>query len=119
MTSLPNRTSDTRVVRRPRSRDIVVRASIDLVLALAHSLYTRGLERTVLFFTLSGGLAVLGEALAVHVLSVVRHHTRPQLYGLPLGAILGWVNIGYGTFAVNEYLLQAKQWTRRRYWLLP
>jgi len=69
-------------------------------LSVIHSLRTRGLRRTLLFAALGNGIPILGELLAVHVLNVLRHHTRPQVKGVPLAIALGWYNVGYGTLAI-------------------
>jgi uncharacterized membrane protein len=69
-------------------------------MSLMHSLRTRGLRRTLLFAALGNGIPILGELLAVHVLKVLRHHTRPQVKGVPLAIALGWYNVGYGTLAI-------------------
>ncbi len=74
-------------------------------LSAAHSLRARGLRRTLLFAALGSGIPILGELLAVNVLKVLRHHARPQAGGVPLAIALGWYNVGYGTFAVMESIL--------------
>jgi uncharacterized membrane protein len=76
-------------------------------LSAVHSLRARGLRRTLLFAALGSGIPVLGELLALNVLRVLRHHARPQAWGLPLAIALGWYNVGYGTFAVMESFVGA------------
>jgi uncharacterized membrane protein len=77
------------------------------VLSLAHSLRTRGLRRTLLFAALGNAIPILGELLAVNALKLLRHHARPQAGGVPLAIALGWYNVGYGTFAVMESIMDA------------
>ena len=69
-------------------------------LSVIHSLRTRGLRRTLLFAALGNAIPILGELLTVRVLKMLRHHTRPQVKGVPLAIALGWYNIGYGTLAI-------------------
>jgi uncharacterized membrane protein len=76
-------------------------------LSAAHSLRARGLRRTLLFAVLGSGIPILGELLAVNVLKALRHHARPQAGGVPLAIALGWYNVGYGTFAVMETIMNA------------
>jgi uncharacterized membrane protein len=76
-------------------------------LSAAHSLRTRGLRRTLLFAALGSGIPILGELLAVNVMRVLRHHAYPQAGGVPLAIALGWYNVGYGTFAVMESIMNA------------
>jgi uncharacterized membrane protein len=69
-------------------------------LSVIHSLRTRGLRRTLLFAALGNAIPILGELLTVRVLKMLRHHTRPQVKGVPLAIALGWYNVGYGTLAI-------------------
>jgi len=69
-------------------------------LSFIHSLRTQGLRRTLLFAALGNAIPILGELLAVHILRILRHHTRPQVKGVPLAIALGWYNVGYGTLAI-------------------
>jgi uncharacterized membrane protein len=82
------------------SKAVTTHSSIVAALNVIHSLRTRGLPRTLLFAALGNSIPVLGELLAVHVLRMLRHHTRPQVEGVPLAITLGWYNIGYGTLAI-------------------
>nr|MBA3617146.1 carotenoid biosynthesis protein [Rubrobacteraceae bacterium] len=82
------------------SKAVTAHSSIVAALNVIHSLRTRGLRRTLLFAALGNGIPVLGELLAVHVLRILRHHTRPQVKGVPLAIALGWYNVGYGTLAI-------------------
>jgi uncharacterized membrane protein len=76
-------------------------------LSVAHSLWARGLRRTLLFAASGNIIPILGELLAVNVLKVLRHHARPQVGGVPLAIALGWYNVSYGTFAVMESIISA------------
>ena len=82
------------------STAVTAHSLIMAALSVIHSLRTRGLRRTLLFAALGNGIPILGELLAVHVLKVLRHHTRPQVKGVPLAIALGWYNVGYGTLAI-------------------
>jgi uncharacterized membrane protein len=82
------------------SKAVTTHSSIVAALNVIHSLRTRGLRRTLLFATLGNGIPILGELLAVHVLRLLLHHTRPQVKGVPLTIALGWYNVGYGTLAI-------------------
>jgi hypothetical protein len=77
--------------------------------SLAHSLWTRGFRRTSFFSTLGHGIPLLGEYSAVNVVDVLRHHTEPQVKGVPLPIALNWYNLGYGTFVMMEYVLNRTQ----------
>jgi uncharacterized membrane protein len=94
--------SDSRLSRIVTAHSVVVAG-----LSLAHSLRTRGLRRTLLFAALGNAIPILGELLAIKGLKVLRHHARPQAGGVPLAIALGWYNVGYGTFAVMESIMDA------------
>ncbi len=89
------------------SKVITAYALVVAGLNVAHSLRARGLRRTLLFAVLGNAIPLLGELLAVNVLKVLRHHARPQVGGVPLAIALAWYNVGYGTFAVMESVLDA------------
>lgn len=102
------------------SRAIATQAVVSTALTMAHSLRTRGLRRSLVFAALGIGLPVLGEYTSINVVGMLRHRTEPQLKGVPLGAALGWYNIGYATFATVESLLAAYNLSpRTRLWALP
>lgn len=73
--------------------------------ALAHSLWARGARQTALFAGLGLGLPALGEYIGVNRARVVRHHTRPQVLGVPVPALLDWYAITYATYATLEGIL--------------
>lgn len=87
------------------SKGITAQALVGTSLSLAHSLWTRGFRRTLLFGLLGHTVPILGEYLAVNVVKLLRHHVQPQAKGIPLAVALGWYNVGYGTFAMMESLL--------------
>ena len=89
------------------SKVVTTHALVVAGLNIVHSLRVRGLRRTSRFAVLGTAIPVLGEHLAVNILKVLRHHVRPQVGGVPLAIALGWYNIGYGTFAVMESVLDA------------
>ncbi len=94
--------SDSRLSRIVTAHSVVVAG-----LSVAHSLRTRGLRRTLLFAGPGLGLPILGEYLAVNALKLLRHRTEPEIAGVPLAVALGWYNVGYGTFAVMESIMDA------------
>jgi hypothetical protein len=83
------------------SKTITTQAAVGAGLSLAHSLWTRGFRRTLLFGLLGHTVPVLGEYLAVNVVKVLRHHVKPQGKVVPWAVSLGWYNVGYGTFAMS------------------
>jgi uncharacterized membrane protein len=89
------------------SRVVTTHSLVVAGLSVAHSLRTRGLRRTLLFAAPGSAIPILGELLAVNGLKVLRHHARPQAGGVPLAVALGWYNVGYGTFAVVESIMDA------------
>lgn len=102
------------------SRAVAVAALLQAGLTVGHSLRARGARRTALFAALGLGLPALGEYLGVNALRALRHHTQPQVKGVPLGAVLGWYNIGYATFAMLESILtQVGLDASRRRWAVP
>lgn len=89
-------------------------------LALRHSLAARGARRTARFAALALGLPSLAEWYAVNIDRGLRHHTRPRLAGVPLGAALGWWAIGSATHGLVEAALAgAGVGDRARRWLAP
>ena len=94
--------SDSRLSRLVTAHSVVAAG-----LSLGHSLRTRGLRRTLLFAALGNAIPILGELLAINGLKVLRHHARPQAGGVPLAIALGWYNVGYGTLAVMESIMDA------------
>ncbi len=91
------------------SKSITTQAVVGGGLSLAHSLWTRGFSRTLLFGLLGHTVPVLGEYSAVNVMKVLRHRVKPQAKGIPLAVALGWYNVGYGTFAMMESILNRTQ----------
>jgi uncharacterized membrane protein len=89
------------------SRVVTAHSVVVAGLSVAHSLRTRGLRRTLLFAVPGIVIPILGELLAVRGLKLLRHHARPQAGGVPLAVALGWYNVGYGTFAVMESIMDA------------
>jgi uncharacterized membrane protein len=87
------------------SRALTAHAAVVASLSAAHSLRTRGPRRALLFAALGGGIPLLGELVAIHVLKLLRHRVRPRVGGVPLAIALGWYNVGYNVFAVAEHLL--------------
>jgi uncharacterized membrane protein len=87
------------------SKAVTVHALIVASLSVAHSLRARGLRRTLHFAALGTAIPLLGEHLAVNVIKALHHHARPQLGGVPLAITLGWFNVGHGTLAMMESIL--------------
>ena len=95
------------------SKAVTAHAFLGSGLSIAHSLRARGLRRTLLFAALGLGIPVLGEHVAVNVLKLLRHHLEPQRRGVPVAIALGWYNVGYGTFAMLESVLDGAGRSRR------
>lgn len=73
--------------------------------ALAHSLWSRGPRRTAIFAGIGLGLPALAEYTGVSRFRLVKHHTQPQVAGVPLAALVGWYTITYATYALLEGIL--------------
>ena len=61
------------------SKVTTTQAFLGAALSLAHSLWTRGFRRTLLFSMLGHARPTLGEYAAVNVVKVLRYHTGPKL----------------------------------------
>jgi hypothetical protein len=73
------------------SKVTTTQAVLGAALSLAHSLWTRGFRRTLLFSMLGHARPTLGEYAAVNVVNVLRYHTGPQVKGVPpLAIALSW-----------------------------
>jgi len=87
---------------------------------VAHSLRARGASHSALFAALGVGLPVVAEYISINIRRDLRHHTHPQVQGVPIGAALSWYNVVYATFAVIESLLTRRGVTeKQRQWALP
>jgi uncharacterized membrane protein len=103
-----------------QTQDSVLPTLVSTGLTIAHSWRARGASRTALFGVLGVGLPVVAEYISINMLRDLRHHTYPQVKGIPLGAALGWYNIAYATFAMAESLLARREMTKKqRRWVLP
>jgi uncharacterized membrane protein len=100
------------------SRVVTAHSVVVAGLSVAHSLRTRGVRRTLSFAAPGIVIPILGELLAVKGLKVLRHHARPQAGGVPLAVALGWYNVGYGTFAVMESIMDAADPDVGESWIL-
>jgi uncharacterized membrane protein len=87
------------------SKAVTAHSMIMAALSVVHSLRAQGLRSTLLFAVLGNAIPILGELVAVNVLKVLRHHVRPHVGGVPLGSVLAWYNVTYGTFAMIESIL--------------
>ncbi|MDQ4079059.1 MAG: carotenoid biosynthesis protein [Chloroflexota bacterium] len=87
------------------SLTVTLTSLLNTILAVVHSLRTRGRDRTILFAALSVGLAGVGEYLATNRTVILQHHLQPQVKRVPLAALLSWYNISYITFALLDGLL--------------
>jgi uncharacterized membrane protein len=95
-------------------------AVVNTGFAVVHSLRTRGRRGTAVFAALGLGVPTLAEWLAINVAKQLRHHSRPQLAGVPLNATTGWYSIAYATFTLSERLLtRAGASARVRRWAAP
>lgn len=93
-----------RLSLKPSTSQIMISALSSTTLTLLHSAHTRGLRRTAIFASLGLGLPIAAEFIGVNVARALRHHTQPQVFGVPLLTALGWYNVTYPTFAVVERL---------------
>lgn len=75
------------------------------LLNLAGSIRTRGPLRAATLFALSTGLPVLGELLVTGPLGLLRHRTRPRIWGVPPAILLLWYNAICGALATTERAL--------------
>lgn len=95
-------------------------SSLDAALSAAHSLRYHGARRTLVFAALALGLPAVGEYVGVNRAGSLRHHTQPQVKGVPVGAVLSWYVIGYSTFSLVESIWRSRIVTRKgRLLLLP
>ena len=78
----------------------LARVGVVAALASLHCVRTRGLRQALLFAMLGLVTAVAGEYGGVNVVKIVRHHTRPQVRGIPVPALLSWYAISYAAFDV-------------------
>lgn len=88
---------DPRLLRAATAQSVVT-----FGLTLAHSLQARGPGRTALLAALGVGLPTLAELGAIRGAKVLRHHTRPQVAGVPLFVALSWYNAVYAVYAMLE-----------------
>lgn len=95
-------------------------ALVNIGLTIAQSLRTRGPRGAAVFAALGLGVPSAAEWLAINVSKELRHHSRPQLAGVPLNATAGWYTIAYATFTLTEHLLErAGASARVRRWAAP
>ncbi|MFN8541843.1 MAG: carotenoid biosynthesis protein [Thermomicrobiales bacterium] len=80
-------------------------SAVNAGLALRHSLRARGARNTAIFAALGIGLPTLGEWYAVNIDRTLRHHSGPQLRGVPLNASVAWWTIASATLAVTEEIV--------------
>jgi uncharacterized membrane protein len=80
-------------------------ALLNAALALRHSQQVRGGWGTALFAALGLGLTTLGEWYAVNVDRGIRHHSQPQVLGVPVNAALGWWTIASASHVLTDELL--------------
>lgn len=74
-------------------------------LALRHSLRARGGRNTAIFAALGIGLPTLGEWYAINIDRTLRHHSGPQVRGVPLNASVAWWTIASATLALTEEIV--------------
>ena len=89
------------------SRAVTAHSLIVGALSVAHSLWTRGWRRTLLFAASGSVIPTLGELVAVNALKLLRHHVRPQVGGVPLAIALLWYSVGYGTLTLVKGIIDA------------
>lgn len=94
--------------------------TINTALALRHSLRARGGRGTARFAMLGLGLPTLAEWYAVNASRGLRHHSRPQVLGVPLNAALGWWSIASATqILVDSTLAEYGASDATRRWATP
>jgi uncharacterized membrane protein len=99
---------------------LVAAATSLAVGALAHSIRVRGLRRGLVFAALGLGTGAAGEWMGVNLAHAVRHHSRPQVVGVPVAAVLSWYSITYAAFTMVERLAGRRRASQRgRFWALP
>jgi uncharacterized membrane protein len=74
-------------------------------LALRQSLRARGARGTAIFAALGMGLPTLGEWYAINVDRSIRHHSGPQVRGVPVNAAVAWWTITSASHTLTEDLL--------------
>lgn len=89
---------------KPSTAQVNVGSLGGTALSLLHSVRTRGLQRTAIFAGLGLGLPMAAELIGVNGSRALRHHTRPQLLGVPVPVVLAWYNVTYPTFVVVEQI---------------
>jgi uncharacterized membrane protein len=67
------------------------------------------------FAALGLGVGATGEYLAINRARRLRHHTRPQVRGVPVGAVLAWYTIMYAAFATMQTVISRRHWP----WAVP
>ena len=74
----------------------------------------RGVRKAVVFAAVGLGIGAAGEYVATSVVPTVRHHTRPRLGRVPVGAVLSWYAITYAAFDAVDRCLGARggRWAR-------
>ncbi len=87
------------------SKIILAHAGLGASLSLAASIRTLGIRHSVILLALGAGLPALGELLATGPLDLLRHRTRPQVAGVPVGIVLGWYVVIHGSLALAERVL--------------
>jgi uncharacterized membrane protein len=93
---------------------------VNAALALRHSLRARGGWGTALFAALGLGLPTLGEWYAVDIDQSIRHHSKPQVLGMPVNAVLSWWAITSATHALTDDMLaRAGAGATARRWSTP
>jgi len=74
----------------------------------------RGVRKAVVFAAVGLGIGAAGEYVATSVVRGVRHHTRPKLGEVPVGAVLSWYAITYAAYDSVERSLGARGGTWAR-----
>lgn len=69
------------------------------VLTLAHAALTWPTDAVVAFFVGGAAIAFVAEAVVINA-GLLEHHVGPQLLGVPLYVLLGWVGAVYVPFRV-------------------
>ena len=88
------------------SKALLVSNALIAALCLTSSVRTRGVPRSAVLLAISLGLPATGEVLATGPLGLLRHRTRPRVFGVPLAVLLGWYGAITGSLSIAENALE-------------
>lgn len=80
-----------------------------LAWVVIHSVVVRGTRRTGQFVLVAGGCAFMLEAAALHFTNAFQHSLHPQVLGVPVPIVGGWIVYLYAGYAVTLALTSPGQ----------